>query len=250
MTGQNPYVFDSIAGAYDSTRSLPDDVMAKVMERLATMLDKGGRVLDVGVGTGRFAVPMAAMGFDVVGIDLAEKMMERARNKGFDSLAMASATAMPFKDRAFGSATCVHVLHLIPDWRKALAEVSRTVRGSLFTVATEMERLHGPRAIYERRLESLGYGRAYLGMHEKELALRLKPDETASVCDHEVTLPADVYICNLERREYSWATRMPDSEHKAVIEEIRAELGGTTETVRGRIKIYRWDAARLSDVPD
>jgi len=247
MTAQNPYVFDSIANAYDSTRSFPPEVMEKIVKRLRAHLGDGA-LLDVGVGTGRFAAPLTKLGIDVVGIDLAKNMMAKAREKGFDNVVMASATEMPFRDGAFESATMVHVLHLIPDWQKALSELSRTVRGSLFTVATVNEKLHEPRAMYERRLEELGYGRAYLGMHEKELAKRLEPDEIEHVCDHDVTMPADIYIGNLERREYSWATRLPDEMHDAVVEEIRHALGGTTETVRGRIFIYRWKAKRLASV--
>ena len=41
----------------------------------------GGSVLELGVGTGRIAIPAAAMGFDITGIDLNEPMLERAREK-------------------------------------------------------------------------------------------------------------------------------------------------------------------------
>jgi SAM-dependent methyltransferase len=247
MKLQDPYVFDSIAHAYDGTRALPKDVMDKVVERLVDALG-GGRILDVGVGTGRFAAPLVSAGIDVVGIDLARNMMSRAREKGLSCLLQANATALPFRDVAFESATMVHVLHLIPDWQAALSEVARTVRGSLYTVASEMERLHAPRAMYERRLEELGYGKAYLGMHEKELAKRLHPDERTHVSDVEFTIPTDDYIGNLERREYSWATRLPNDAHRGLIGEIREALAGKIETVRGKIFIYRWDAARLPDL--
>ena len=41
----------------------------------------GGSVLELGVGTGRIAIPAAAMGFDITGIDLNRPMLERARAK-------------------------------------------------------------------------------------------------------------------------------------------------------------------------
>ena len=40
-----------------------------------------GSVLELGVGTGRIAIPAAAMGFDITGIDLNRPMLERARAK-------------------------------------------------------------------------------------------------------------------------------------------------------------------------
>lgn len=42
-------------------------------------MQQRGRLLDVGCGAGREAIAFAELGFEVVGIDLAEKMIERAR---------------------------------------------------------------------------------------------------------------------------------------------------------------------------
>ena len=41
----------------------------------------GGPVLEIGVGTGRIAIPTAQAGVDVTGIDLEEAMLEKAREK-------------------------------------------------------------------------------------------------------------------------------------------------------------------------
>ena len=41
----------------------------------------GGSVLELGVGTGRLAIPAAAMGHDVTGVDLNYPMLERCRQK-------------------------------------------------------------------------------------------------------------------------------------------------------------------------
>ncbi|MYA59017.1 MAG: class I SAM-dependent methyltransferase [Chloroflexi bacterium] len=40
-----------------------------------------GSVLELGVGTGRIAIPAAAMGHDITGVDLNETMLDRAREK-------------------------------------------------------------------------------------------------------------------------------------------------------------------------
>jgi len=44
--------------------------------------ERGGPVLDLGCGTGRLLIPLARDGFDVVGLDLAAPMLDRARAKG------------------------------------------------------------------------------------------------------------------------------------------------------------------------
>jgi ubiquinone/menaquinone biosynthesis C-methylase UbiE len=62
--------FDRAADYYDDTRSLPAAGRDRVFEILRSALPDGGLCLDVGVGTGRTAVPLAAEGVRVVGIDL------------------------------------------------------------------------------------------------------------------------------------------------------------------------------------
>ncbi|MDP8932473.1 MAG: class I SAM-dependent methyltransferase [Actinomycetota bacterium] len=59
--------------------SLPAETEAEVaaLARLA----RGGRVLELGVGTGRVAIPLAGMGLEVHGIELDPAMAEQLRNK-------------------------------------------------------------------------------------------------------------------------------------------------------------------------
>jgi SAM-dependent methyltransferase len=90
-------------------------------------------VLEIGVGTGRMAVPVAERGLDVIGVDLSEAMLVKLREKTSAGeplpVTIADATTLPFHDRAFGSAVACHVLHLIPSWQAAVHELLRVVRG-------------------------------------------------------------------------------------------------------------------------
>lgn len=52
-------------------------------ERLAKRAD--GAILELGVGTGRAAIHLARAGFDVIGIDRSEPMLERARHKACEA---------------------------------------------------------------------------------------------------------------------------------------------------------------------
>ena len=48
---------------------------------LIDRLPSGGRVLDVGAGSGRFAIPLARRGYDVVALDLALDREEKKRDE-------------------------------------------------------------------------------------------------------------------------------------------------------------------------
>ena len=68
-----------IAGVYDEMYSGRED-LEPVLDALA-FLANGGRVLELGIGTGRIALPLAARGIEVHGIDGSEAMVARLRAK-------------------------------------------------------------------------------------------------------------------------------------------------------------------------
>ncbi len=68
--------YDKIARVYDPWSVT---VVEDVPFYLAEVERFGGPVLELGVGTGRIAVPVAAAGFEVVGVDLSAGMLEVAR---------------------------------------------------------------------------------------------------------------------------------------------------------------------------
>jgi SAM-dependent methyltransferase len=69
--------YDPIAQLYDPwSRSVVEDVQFYVEEALAA----GGPVVELGVGTGRIAVPIANAGVRVIGVDDSEGMLSVARS--------------------------------------------------------------------------------------------------------------------------------------------------------------------------
>jgi SAM-dependent methyltransferase len=69
---------DAIADIYDDMHGIPADEAVALVAELAR---DGGRVLELGVGTGRVAIPLAARGLEVVGVDLSDAMIDRLRQK-------------------------------------------------------------------------------------------------------------------------------------------------------------------------
>jgi SAM-dependent methyltransferase len=124
--------FDRAAGYYDATRALPVTTMAQLTGLLAAELAGRQPCMEIGVGTGRFALPLREAGIATAGTDISGAMLRRlAANAAGGSpfpLAQADATRLPFAAGTFGSVLAVHVLHLIPDWRVAVDEAVRVLR--------------------------------------------------------------------------------------------------------------------------
>lgn len=73
-----PSPYDDIAELYDPwSRSVVEDVGFYVAEAVAA----GGPVVELGVGTGRIAIPVAAEGIEVIGVDSSERMLEVCRRR-------------------------------------------------------------------------------------------------------------------------------------------------------------------------
>jgi SAM-dependent methyltransferase len=78
MQGYGPETYgDRIASEYDSLYELDTDAAVDALARLAG----AGPVLELAIGTGRLAVPLAKRGIDISGIDASEQMVARLRAK-------------------------------------------------------------------------------------------------------------------------------------------------------------------------
>jgi ubiquinone/menaquinone biosynthesis C-methylase UbiE len=148
--------FDNIATAYDAVRAHPPEVAAQVGRAIVEVCGVNAALLELGVGTGRIALPTAAAGGRIVGVDIAYEMLRIAGEKWagykategswegrvvdagvrpavaystpFLSLVQADVAQLPFASGSFAAALAVHVLHLLPDWRAGLAEIVRVLQ--------------------------------------------------------------------------------------------------------------------------
>jgi SAM-dependent methyltransferase len=75
------YFGEEIAARYDDeVEGFDPEVLGPTVDFLAE-LARGGPVLELGIGTGRVAVPLAQRGLQVHGIDLSPQMIARLRSK-------------------------------------------------------------------------------------------------------------------------------------------------------------------------
>ncbi|HZU74035.1 MAG TPA: class I SAM-dependent methyltransferase [Acidimicrobiales bacterium] len=78
---------EEAARHYDTpgTGMFAPEVLGPTIERLRALAD-GGRALEMAVGTGRVAVPLAEAGVPVAGIELCQPMIDQLRTKADDEL--------------------------------------------------------------------------------------------------------------------------------------------------------------------
>lgn len=134
-----PINFDRAADFYDETRGFPAAIADKVGAFLARAgnLSHQASVLEVGIGTGRVALPLIPHVNSIYGVDLSRKMMQVLRRKqteraevatGRIHVAQADAMRLPFADNAFDAVVTVHVFHLITQPQTALEEIKRVLK--------------------------------------------------------------------------------------------------------------------------
>jgi SAM-dependent methyltransferase len=121
------------AGAYDRRHgaSLAPDAIQRMTA--AAHLPAGALILDIGAGTGRVAIPLAATGRSVVALDPAKAMLRQLINKSEGEGGRVDAVAgegskLPFHDSQFDAVMFARVLYLMTDWRNVLSEAIRVLK--------------------------------------------------------------------------------------------------------------------------
>ncbi|WP_329392165.1 class I SAM-dependent DNA methyltransferase [Streptomyces sp. NBC_01716] len=82
MADEDGYFGERVAATYDDPSAVEflPDTLNPMADLLADLAD-GGRALELGIGTGRVALPLAERGVPVHGIDLSRAMVARMREK-------------------------------------------------------------------------------------------------------------------------------------------------------------------------
>jgi SAM-dependent methyltransferase len=252
--------FDRVAEHYDATRGRSATGTAHETELLAAALPASGRVLEIGVGTGQVAIPLHAAGVSLVGLDLSPAMMavlvDKAGGKPPFPLVNADATTLPFSGDVFEAALFRWVLHLIPDWRGAIAELVRVVRPRGLVLATLGGAGSGPKAAIRKRFAQIaGIDRRPTGIDWSDFgalddAFRghgAEIDELESFDDHD-SESVETYLQHLADGRYSWTWSMSDETRRRATEDARtwaeAQFGTLGNLVPETYSV-RWRTYRL-----
>ena len=276
--------FDRIADVYDETRRALD---LETLKGIKEMLAKHGchSILEIGVGTGRIAIPFIEGDYEVTGADISRKMMEKARAKGMKNLFLAEGGKAPFRDESFDATLMAHVFHLLENPMSVLREAARISRVGVFALVRKRSGARGPwswfyggdnslpsddegtRKFLDERRELFGkisekYGwslnpsqRFRNWRREQEILETYPPDDLKVVSDVVVNDSIEETIARFEKGGYSFMSRMPDEMRREIIQEMRAYSASSSTLAQGppqpSHEVYQvalWNSKRLLDI--
>lgn len=119
----------------------------------------GGRILEVGVGTG-ISLPGYAKSSRVTGVDISEPMLDKARERvrrlnlgNVEKIAVDDAEALSFADDEFDVVVAQYVVSAVPHPERALDEFARVCRpGGEIIITTRVSAERGLRQKIEKGL--------------------------------------------------------------------------------------------------
>ena len=251
--------FDRAVEYYDRTRGLSEDASREMTALLANEL-QGRRTLEIGVGTGLVALPLAAAGVPLAGLDLSApmlgKLVEKSGGRAPFPLVVGDATTLPFADDGFGAAVVRHVLHLVPAWRQVVEELIRVVApGGLVLVSSGQvpEPWH---ELTERFMDRVGRpsfsvafdawetGAIERAFQEHGASVRLLPRIT-----ERVRQTLGEYLDQMAAGLHSWTWEVDEETRREAVAELRTwalSYWGTLDPPGGRDVAIEWYAYDLA----
>lgn len=236
--------FDKVADIYDATRR---EAIVEVVDAMERVLSRHDSVLDVGIGTGRYAKPLQDRGFHVMGVDISQAMMEKARGKGIRDLVRGDVHRLPLKGASFDAALIILVLHLVKDWVDVVREVGRVSAGPVLSLVGGAE---GPmvRSEYLRLRTEAGFPTGRFDEGEEGLRKLIPPIKLIPVSDSWVESNADESIAHFAQRQSSITWDLPEHVHSRIVEKIRGSLGGKVLRQRSVDEVAVWEPEQLRNL--
>jgi SAM-dependent methyltransferase len=224
--------FDRAVEYYDRTRGMPEEATRRVVAQLAGELHGRGRCLEIGVGTGLVALPLAAAGVPIVGIDLSAPMLGRLVEKAGGlppfPLAVGDATVLPFRDGVFGAAVVRHVLHLISAWEDAIAELVRVVSADgtvLLATGDVPASWREAIEVFLRAARRPSFARGLdirdLGRLDAAFAAHGATPRSLPTIPERVGTSLGTFLDQMAEGLHSWTWDVPEDERRAAAEDAR-----------------------------
>lgn len=233
-----PISFDRAAEYYDETRGFPPGISDLVVGSLVSELRSDDHILELGIGTGRIAIPLLARKFKISGIDISRGMMRRLQRNAASAcvhipdLVEGDATLLPFAHKSLDTVLAVHVLHLIPAWQAVISEVLRVLspQGS-FVLGYESHPADTPydliRNHFEETVLSRGFDpRRHVKRDFEDVHQRFHEENAVKkewvACEWTSTQSPAHALDRFESRKWSSTWNIPEAIFQESIDQLRS----------------------------
>ena len=252
--------FDNMAELYDETRIFDTYCFNSALDYIVDRYPprRFGSIFYPGIGTGRIAIPLAERGYRVTGVDISEEMLAlmkkrvmKARQSLQISFQMANVLKLPFSTRAFDMAIAVHLFYFIQNWKKAIDEILRVVKGDGPVVlmhtgtGTEIPFLNER---YKELCNELGCPIQEIGVKSTGSvvdycrSIGCHTEQIRDLWQWTSRIRLDKALGYVESRAYSFTNMASDDVHSKTIERLESELqhqfGSLTTEVEVPNQVY------------
>jgi phosphatidylethanolamine/phosphatidyl-N-methylethanolamine N-methyltransferase len=174
-----------------------------------------GRVLEVGVGTG-LSLPHYKSHLDIVGIDLAPEMLDKARERvktenlrNVSGLHEMDAGNLSFPDNSFDSTVAMYVITVVPDPTKVMQELARVTKpGGEVMLVNHFSQDEGVRGWVERQMAPFA---DLVGWHSVFDVSRVMVCPELKLIDRKALRPWGIFTMMRFRKDESTATQRPEA---------------------------------------
>ncbi|KAA0004035.1 MAG: class I SAM-dependent methyltransferase [Thermoplasmata archaeon] len=141
---KNIQIFEELAQEYDEWFNKNNFAYKSEILALKKFIPKKGEGLEIGVGTGRFAIPLGIR----IGVEPAKAMADIAKKRGIE-VYKAKAEKLPFNDKSFDFVLMVTTICFLQNPMKAFYEVKRILKPGGYIIIGMIDTNSPPGKVYE-----------------------------------------------------------------------------------------------------
>ncbi len=226
--------YDAYHGGLERGRKAAEDLSPHLLP---------GPVLDIGLGTGLVDVGLTELGHSVLGVDVAPQMAARAESRLGGRVVVGNARHLPFASGSLPNVIMVHVLHVVDDMDRVLAETARvlapggrlvTVHGVPIAEPDDLVAAESPLNVLKPEVpdtpERLADAAAKVG---------LRVLEEASVNPYEIDLTPNQYADSIAGRVWSYLKGVGEEDWQRLVVPVVAALRALPDPDRERHQVWR-----------
>jgi len=128
-------IFDSESSRYEQEMYL-NTIGARFVDKtekeaILSEFSGKGKVLDLGVGPGRWSRELVRLGYAVTGVDISERMLEVARNNiksGRFKTVNSDMETLPFEDSEFDAVNCIRAVKYAKNYKNVFIGMNRVLK--------------------------------------------------------------------------------------------------------------------------